>query len=45
MLETRLQVRVSTEELEEIKELAEDNGLSVSDYIRYLIEEQKGGEE
>lgn len=44
MLDTRLQVRMTREEIEEIKELAEDNGLSVSDYIRYLVEEQKGGE-
>mgnify|MGYP002773278415 CR=1 FL=1 len=44
-LETRAQVRMSREELEELKEQAEDNGLSVSDYIRYLVEQDKGGEE
>lgn len=44
-LETRLQVRMSNEELEEIKDLADDYGLSVSDYIRYLVENDKGGEE
>lgn len=44
-LETRLQVRMSNEEIEEIKELADDYGLSVSDYIRYLVENDKGGEE
>lgn len=42
--ETRLQVRCTTEELEEFKELAEDNGLSLSDYIRWLLEDAKGGE-
>lgn len=47
MLNTRLQVRMSTEEIEEVKELADEFGLSVSDFIRYLISEQqaKGGEE
>lgn len=45
MLETRLQVRMSADELEEIKDLADDTGLSVSDFIRYLVEEYKGGEE
>lgn len=44
-LETRLQVRMSNEEIEEIKDLADDYGLSVSDYIRYLVENDKGGEE
>lgn len=46
-LETRLQVRMSTEEIEEVKELANEFGLSVSDFIRYLIaeEQSKGGEE
>lgn len=44
-LETRLQVRMSNEEIEEIKDLANDYGLSVSDYIRYLVENDKGGEE
>lgn len=47
MLETRLQVRMSTDEIEEVKELADDYGLTVSDFIRYLITEElsKGGEE
>lgn len=44
-LETRLQVRMSNEEIEEIKDLADNYGLSVSDYIRYLVENDKGGEE
>lgn len=44
-LDTRIQVRCTNEELEEFKELAEDNGLSLSDYIRWLLENEKGGEE
>lgn len=44
-LDTRIQVRCTNEELEEFKELAEDNGLSLSDYIRWLLEQEKGGEE
>ena len=44
-LETRAQVRMSREELEELKEQANDNGFTVSEYIRYLIENDKGGEE
>lgn len=45
MLDTRLQVRMTQEEIEELKEQAEDNGFTVSDYIRYLVENDKGGEE
>lgn len=37
MLDTRLQVRMSKDEIEYVKELADDYGLSVSDFIRYLI--------
>lgn len=44
-LNVRLQVRCTDEELEEYKELAEDNGFTLSDYIRYLLEQEKGGEE
>lgn len=44
-LDTRIQVRCTNEELEEFKELAEYNGLSLSDYIRWLLEQEKGGEE
>lgn len=44
-LDTRLQVRMTQEEIEELKEQAEDNGFTVSDYIRYLVENDKGGEE
>lgn len=44
-LETRIQVRCSTEELEEFKDLAEDNGFTLSDYIRYLLENERGGDE
>lgn len=45
-LEVRTQVRMTREELEELKEQAEDNGFTVSDYIRWLIEnDKKGGEE
>ena len=44
-LDTRIQVRCTNEELEEFKELAEDNGLSLSDYIRWLLEQEKEGEE
>ena len=44
-LDTRIQVRCTNEELEEFKELAEENGLSLSDYIRWLLEDSKGGEE
>lgn len=43
-LDVRAQVRMTSEELEELKEQAEDNGLTISDYIRYLIETDKGGE-
>lgn len=43
-LNTRIQVRCTDEELEEFKELAEDNGLSLSDYVRWLLEQEKGGE-
>ncbi len=43
---TRLQVRCTAEELEEFKEQANENGFTISDYIRYLIENDvKGGEE
>lgn len=47
MLETRIQVRMSNEEVEEVKDLANEFGLSVSDFIRYLIAEEhsKGGDE
>ena len=44
-LDTRLQVRMTQEEIEDIKEQAEDSGFTVSDYIRYLVENDKGGEE
>lgn len=44
-LDTRLQVRMTQNEIEELKEQAEDNGFTVSDYIRYLVENDKGGEE
>lgn len=44
-LDTRLQVRMTQEDIEELKEQAEDNGFTVSDYIRYLVENDKGGEE
>ena len=44
-LQTRLQVRCTSEELEEYKELAEDNGFTLSDYVRYLLEQEKGGDE
>lgn len=43
-LDTRLQVRMTQDEIEELKEQAEDNGFTVSDYIRYLVENDKGGE-
>ena len=43
-LETRVGVRMTHEELEELKEQANDAGLSVSDYVRWLIENDKGGE-
>lgn len=43
-LEVRAQVRMSREELEELKEQADANGLTVSDYVRWLIENDKGGE-
>lgn len=47
MLETRLQVRMSTDEIEAVKQLADDYGFNVSDFIRYLITEElsKGGDE
>lgn len=45
MLDTRLQVRMTQSEIEELKERAESCGFSVSDYIRYLLEESKGGKE
>lgn len=44
-LDVRLQVRCTREELEEFKELADENGLSLSDYIRWLLAQEKGGEE
>lgn len=44
-LEVRTQVRMTREELEELKEQAEKNGFTMSDYIRYLIEQDKGGDE
>lgn len=44
-LETRIQVRCTNEELEEFKEMAEDNGFTLSDYIRYLLENERGGDE
>ena len=44
-LEVRTQVRMTREELEELKEQAEENGSTMSDYIRYLIEQDKGGDE
>lgn len=44
-LDTRLQVRMTQEEIEKLKEQAEDNGFTVSDYIRYLVENDKGGED
>lgn len=44
-LEVRTQVRMTREELEELKEQAEANGFTMSDYIRYLIEQDKGGDE
>ena len=44
-LNVRVQVRMTDEELESLKEQAEDNGLNVSDYIRWLIENDKGGDE
>lgn len=44
-LEVRTQVRMTREELEELKEQAEGNGFTMSDYIRYLIEQDKGGDE
>lgn len=45
-MEVRAQVRMSREELEELKEQANDNGLNISDYIRWLIaNDAKGGEE
>ena len=44
-LDTRLQVRMTQDEIEELKEQEEDNGFTVSDYIRYLVENDKGGEE
>lgn len=43
-LEVRTQVRMTREELEELKEQAEENGFTMSDYIRYLIEQDKGGD-
>lgn len=44
-LEVRTQVRMTREELEELKEQAEENGFTMSDYIRYLIEQDKRGDE
>lgn len=45
-LNVRAQIRMSEEELENLKEQANDNGLNVSDYVRWLIEnDSKGGEE
>lgn len=44
-LEVRTQVRMTREELEELKEQAKENGFTMSDYIRYLIEQDKGGDE
>lgn len=44
-LNVRAQIRMSEEELENLKEQAEDNGFTLSDYIRYLVEQDKGGKE
>lgn len=44
-LDVRTQVRMTREDLEELKERAEENGFTMSDYIRYLIKQDKGGDE
>lgn len=41
----RAQIRMTDEELENLKQQADDNGFTLSDYIRYLVEQDKGGEE
>ena len=41
----RAQIRMTDEELENLKQQAEDNGLNLSDYVRWLIENNKGGED
>lgn len=40
----RAQIRMTDEELENLKQQAEDNGLNLSDYVRWLVENDKGGE-
>ena len=35
---------MTDEELENLKQQAEDNGLNLSDYVRWLVENDKGGE-
>lgn len=41
----RAQIRMTDEELENLKQQAEDNGFTLSDYVRWLIENNKGGED
>lgn len=42
-LDTRLNVRLRRDELETIRARAELNGLNISDYIRYLVENEIKG--
>lgn len=44
-LETRIQVRLSEIEKENLQEQANDAGFTISDYIRWLIVNNSGKEE
>ena len=43
--ETRIQIRLTDNEKEELQEQADESGFTVSDYIRWLIVNNSGKEE
>ena len=44
-LDTRIQIRMSDIEKEQLKEQANEAGFTVSDYIRWLVENNSGKED
>lgn len=44
-LDTRIQIRMTELEKEQLEEQAAESGFTVSDYIRWLIEDNSGKEE
>lgn len=44
-LETRIQIRMSDIEKEQLEEQSNEAGFTVSDYIRWLIENDSGRED